>query len=233
MDLWVAFLHEKFSEFYQDVQGRECSLVYFINGRYQIRRKFASSRPAVFTHIRDLVFLKDLQVTAVIPNCHPVDITNRPLTIDAIVDIGPSRFSTDKEKLFVSNSLTEFLVQRSIIFQKRLSSGTHKGFHFNIRITLQKPFDTITNIASPQNYFNNLEEKIIINSVRESLVALILGFLKTYKSDGILDYASLEPDPYKIHFDLSRTAFKVGKRSLYSMHQGTSSIVLPLPSKEL
>ena len=233
LDLWIAFLRYKWSEFFAEIEYRQCSLVYYTNGQYQIRRKFSSTRPAIFTHSSDLSYLKDLQVVAVIPNCHPADITQRPLIIDACIDVDPSRFTTDKEKIFVSNALTEFLTQRSLVFQKRLSSGSHHGFHFNIKIKVDSPFDTITNIASAQNYFNNLEEKIIINSVREALVAVMLGLLKTYKSDGILNFVSLDSNPYKTNLDLSRNVLNGGKRALYSMHERTTSIVLPLPNKEL
>ena len=91
----------------------------------------------------------------------------------------------------------------------------------------------ITNIASPQNYLHNLEEKIIINSVRESVLALLLDYIREHTSQNILDYATIEQDPYKTAFDYSKTALKVGRRALYSMHKGTSKVVVPLPANEL
>ena len=176
--------------------------------------------------------MQNIQAVSVIPNCHTQDLTGRPLVIGSIIDIDPSRFSTDEQRSFIQSTMTEFLNQRQFSFSSRLSGSSHKGFHELLEFEVDKPFDLITNIASPQNYFTNYPVKIIINSLRESILALMLDYLRFYKSDGILDIATLEPDPYKIRLDLSKTAFKVGRRSIYSMHKGTHHVVIPLPCDE-
>ena len=61
---------------------------------------------------------------------------------------------------------------------------------------------------------------------------MLLQFLQDYKSDNILGLTSFDPNPYKIRLDLSRIALYSGRRSLYSLHKGTTSIVLPLPFNE-
>ena len=232
VDLWIALLQEKFKDFYQDVKDKVCSIEYYSGGQFKIKRKFSSEKPAIFTDPSDVQLLKDLQAVAIIPNCHPFNYEQRPLPVEAIIDADPSRFTTDQEKLFIMNALTEYLIQRNFVFHKHLSNGTHSGFHLIIQLELFNPFNMITNIASPQNYFHNLQEKIIINSVRESVVAFLLDFLRVYKSDSILNMASVEQNPYKLHLEVSRNSFNVGRRALLSMHKGTNSIVLPLPFSE-
>lgn len=228
IDLWLSLLQETWGHFIRDVRGKECSLVYFSHGKYKIRRKFADSQSAIFTNIEDLRQLKELQVVSIIPNCHEQVIKHNLLTVEAIIDIDPSRFSTDNEKMLALNLLTEYLLNRGLVFYKRSSGGVHAGFHVIVPLEVKNVLSLVTNVASPQNYFNNLPEKIIINSVRETILALLLDFLKEYKSYRILDFASIEPDPYKIRYEISRTSYKIGRRALYSMHKGTNKIVVPL-----
>ena len=92
--------------------------------------------------------------------------------------------------------------------------------------------DFNSNIASPPNYFSNLPAKIIINSVCESILALMLDYLRSNASDNLLSITSFDSNPYKIRLDLSRIALHSGRRSIYSMHKGTTSIVLPMPFNE-
>jgi hypothetical protein len=232
IDLWIALLEEKWVEFYRDVANKECTLDYYTQGNYLVRRKFTTGEPAIFTSLSDVNQLRELQAVSIIPNCHTTDVSIRPLTIEGIIDIDPSRFATHDERTFIYNTLLEFLQQTGLTFLTRLTGGFHKGFHIILPFKLIKPFETITNIASPQNYFSTLPVKIIINSVRESMVTLALSYLKECKTQGILDIATLEQDPYKVRLDLSRTSFKTGRRAIYSMHKGTKYVVIPLQPEE-
>ena len=61
---------------------------------------------------------------------------------------------------------------------------------------------------------------------------MLLQFLQDYKSDDLLSLTSFDPNPYKIRLDLSRIALHSGRRAIYSLHKGTTSIVLPMPFNE-
>ncbi len=90
IELWVSLLQEKWNEFYKDVKDKECSLVYYTKGNFAIRRKFLDGQPAIFTTQEDLLLLQELQVTAIIPNCHTYNLQGRPLSVEAVIDIDPS-----------------------------------------------------------------------------------------------------------------------------------------------
>ena len=156
-----------------------------------------------------------------------------PFRVEGIIDVDPSRFTSNTERIYITDSLTEYLLRRNFSFKKNFSSGRHRGVHFIIEFLLTEPLQLLTNIASPVNYFNNLKEKLIVNSVRESMTALLLGCFKESKSQQLYKICSLEHDPYLIHLDVSRTAFRVGRCSALSMHQGISRIVYPYPAKEM
>ena len=231
IDSWLNLLEIKWYELYADIYQK--GLTVRCQSEYQselITRRYFDKQEITFDEFIDLanaVYVHN--IIEFIPNVHRQDYE---LT-ECVIDFDTAKIMSYEEIKEISDHFEDFLRNKKLTYLRRLTGGKRGGQHFIIPVAFKEPLLLAGRAITFDRYIDRRKpHELLIDSAKDTFFALCLLFQQEYANEPVVHKTTLHlrhwgERYHKMLFDILCAPMK-GRRSVYSLHNGTGNVCVPI-----